>query len=331
MRSGWIAAGVAFALGAAIAILAFPSPPDEPVESASLDDGEAALTEVRATGVAERPTWVVGDAWALEFNAPDGLVCSTIVVEADPTGGYRLGYSCGKPDVDVVVATQVAGFGMFYVSAFSPELEGISGNGETRFFDWPLADGKTWETDWDGDAVEVAASYDGDGRFELTMRRGGEPFANYDYDPALRWWSGFEFATGYKIAIHEVGSKWRGSATSGIGAERFQITRTAIQQLPVRPSFEVLDEDEMLFVQITRVGTYVHRFQFIEPDGSTGWGGTSTSTSNIALSGDCNGSRCSTEFPGMPGIWSIDDQFLSGGEATYRVLGVDITVHDIGR
>lgn len=327
MSQGWVGGAIALVLGVALAIVAIPKPNDgqDALDAASLDEiaTEEAREQIRVKGIAERPTWALGDAWRVQFVDEDGPVCWAVVLEAD-AAGYRHGFSCGDPDLELIVSTQVAGYGTRYIGNFSRDLASLAGDETVLFYDWPLEDGKSWTTTWFGQEaeVDVALAEDGD-RFLLTMDdEDGDTIATYDYDPELRWWSEFRFDSGYVLLVHQRMTGWSEPATLGVAEDRFEFLRTAVQQLPVRPSFEVPETDDMLVAYVQRSGFFTHRFQFIEPDGSGSWGDTSTSNANILGSG--SGSFLQNEFEAIPGVWSLDDQWISAGECYYLVRGVDL-------
>jgi len=219
---GWLAAVIACALAAALAIVAMPGPREDDLEAASLSDAEVAqiaVERVRETGIAQRPEWRVGDAWRVQFNDGDP-VCWMVVARAAET--YRQGVACETDEAEFI-AVNIAVAQVAFVGTFTRDLEGVSDpeGDATRWFDWPLSDGKSWDTTFEGIDVVVTAAFV-DGAFELVMVDDEDSdLAFYDYDPSLRWWSQISFATGGSFHVHERTTGWSGPVSLAAADERF--------------------------------------------------------------------------------------------------------------
>lgn len=150
--------------------------------SASVSRGDGAEGTVP---MLEKPAWAVGDAWTYDVNGE-----ATTYVVASET------------DTDWILETDSA------ERAFADRREDISrlgpqrksdlagSQGETRveFFRWPLLEGETWPTTWDGQAVTITVEaidpVRGSGWADLTATDAeGRVVYRYSYSVDGRWFT----------------------------------------------------------------------------------------------------------------------------------------------
>lgn len=307
MNPGWLAAGVAFALGAAIAILALPDAPEE-IAMTSVDEAEVALEQIRSTGIAELPTWRVGDAWRVQFNEGDPI-CWMVV--ADVGEAYRQGVAC--EDGSEAIAVDLAVSRAPFVGTFTHEIEGIGDPDAdaTRWYDWPLSDGKSWTTTYGETDVSVSALLV-DGRFQLTMTYddGSSELARYDYDPALRWWSEIRFESGYVFRVHERATAWSGPvavATADLAALMSSQIVTGSTSV-----FTAGGDDDYIVLIAQRPTNAVEYWDLTGPNGA--------SRTDYAAPLARNPTSYYELIPATPGEWTYREVGMGAGRFDARIF-----------
>lgn len=73
------------------------------------------------------------------------------------------------------------------------DLAGSQGSDRVQFFQWPLADGKTWTTMWDHETKTILVKALGAGKFDLTATNSSGVYAHYGYDEAVGWFNALHF------------------------------------------------------------------------------------------------------------------------------------------
>ncbi len=131
------------------------------------------------------PAWAVGDWWNY---TSDQIGAYTLVVTEDAGTDYAVGTDNGG------MAFYDA---RFDVSNLGPQrksdLAGSQGSTRVEFFHWPLSDGLSWTTTWDGQPVTVTAAAGPKGRFTMTAENATGPYAAYTYDSDVRWVTEWHF------------------------------------------------------------------------------------------------------------------------------------------
>lgn len=310
-------AAAALVVGALVAIVALQGPPSFDPDA---DDGQvfAMSADEALAASAQAPTWVVGDAWRVQFADGDPI-CWLVVVEASEEG-YQQGVWC-PTDEGPMISAQIAGFDVRYAGRFTRDLAAVGfaddgGDEQTRFFDWPLEDGKRWGTVWYGDEVEIAATFDPDmGRFVLTMcAESGDCIASYDYDPELGWWSEVDFNGGGRFRVRERADGWSGAVEVASASELLHMTRSGVGALSgasVSP-FAVGDEHDAVAFVAERLGTSAGRLEVRDGSGNSVYQGP--------LLGDAG--MGSYMLGGAPGTWLLVDATTSIATMEYWFRGV---------
>lgn len=271
-------------------------------------EGLGALASRHGLDPGARPTWREGDAWRVQFDDNDPI-CWFVVAHADAEG-YRQGAWC-PTDEAPIIATQLATRGVEYAGTLTSDL-GVPFEEETiLWYDWPLEDGKSWQTSWAGAAATVSVSWNDDAeRYQLTLCRGaGDCIAEYDYDPALRWWSRIAFESGYEFRVHERAEDWdRGHVLAdAIEQRRSNYNGVNVDLIAsTRPTFDVAKGEDAVVVEIVREGVHVHDFSLVGPEGRFA---TSYSSNSLANPDEYVWDMVDAE----PGPWTISENFVAEG------------------
>lgn len=269
---GALLGAAAFALALVAAVLLMP-PPAEDAEPLG------ALASRHGLDPGARPTWREGDAWRVQFDDNDPI-CWFVVAHADAEG-YRQGAWC-PTDEAPIIATQLATRGVEYAGTLTPELGVVFEEEPIRWYDWPLEDGKSWSTSWHGQTATVTVSWsDEEERYQLVLcREGGACAAEYDYDPALGWWSRITFESGYEFRVHERVEDWDRGHVLADAIERRHAEYGGVNLdgvAPARSTFDVDEGEDLVVVEIQRAGVHHHDFNLYRPAGSLAWTDSSSS------------------------------------------------------
>lgn len=334
--NGPLAAALACALVFGASYAAFQLAPGADADVEPFNAGEssaggfAQLSQREAEArTAERPTWRVGDAWLVRFN--EDFACWMVVGKTD-ADGYSQGTSC-ESSADYAAA-QIASYDIAYVGRFTKDLASPKDAGEIRYFDWPLTDGKEWETEYYGEDVRVVAMFDevdgplGDEPgFELAMYFGDadSPFLRYNYVPSIRWWSELEFAEGGEVVIEDAARGWSGTVIVPEGAEeRLRLERTPTSLVTVGgPTFDVPEEDTVLYLTMDSSFAFYEDITIRDPDGDERFAQSRQATSgqdgfSIGLIDDLE-----------PGTWQVEDLHVTASEVVITIYGVQLDVVDL--
>lgn len=328
--AGFLACVLAFAATLAAVELAQRGPPaEEEISVGTLTAARMAPLSDRevAARTAERPEWRVGDAWLVRFNPQ--FSCWIVVGDAGPAG-YAQGTSCQG---DIPAGAQIAANDYPYVGAFDHDLASTPREGEPiRFYDWPLTDGKTWDTAWFGRRVTVEAvfveSMPGPlGRepgFALTMRdaRSGAFLVTYDYVPSLRWWSGFEYASGYAIAVEDAVRGWNGRVVMMEAEERSRIFANVITSGEAH-GFQVEQDHDALIVETRASGIHWLEMRVYDPSGDVR---ASESRADLAAN---MGYRFTVVEDPEPGTWVAEAVFAGAGSFETRIHALRIDIRHL--
>lgn len=277
------------------------------VASAALEPGVAVEPDVVvdppfAEGVVadatSAPAWREGDAWHVTFLG-DGQTAVLVVTEATGTT-YTL----------ETTSETLAGYdAMFDVSYLGPiraaDLAGAQQGEPVVYYAFPLEDGKSWTTRWDGFDIELRATRTPKG-FDIVGTRDGEPFVEYDYAPALKWWSHIEFAEGYGMHVDRASSAWSGALVQATAEVVFESSSAAPLVNPGSGSFVIDEGQSMARVWIHGGGAaWARAFQLIQPDGMPY--DDSIDDVEIGDAGSADPATYSYEsfFPPTPGEWRI--------------------------
>lgn len=256
------------------------------------------LTELAAAGLPV-PEWRVGDAWTVEQYGPSGdSSCQLVVTAAD--SNYMLRPTCET------LAQADAAFDMSYVGPIGRDhLSGAQQGTPVRFFDFPLTDGKTWTTKWDGIDVTLTATFvaslaapgagSAPGFAIVGTTADGETYVTYDYAPALKWWTAIDFAEGYGTRVTKFEEGWTGTyktATTNLAYE------SPGNGLLVPATFGVSEgQTSLLLILSGRLGGHSFAVNLVDPDGTTQY-------QRVENAGEGGFFEVVT-LPAIPGDWKL--------------------------
>ena len=314
MRRAALAAA-ALVAGALVGAMALQPPPDALEASSARDAGapRASVGDVIASATTA-PAWDVGDAWRVQFGEGDPI-CWVVVV-AQTSEGYQQGVWC-PTDEATLIAAQLAGFDVRYAGLLTKDLAGVGIGGveETRWFDWPLEDGKSWPTSYQGDDAQVTVELDEEERrYELSLCLAfGGCVARYDYDPRLAWWSEVIFESGSTFQVRERTEDWTGSATIATASERYHRSRGDVDAIVLLPeTFTVEPEDELVALVMQRLGSHTGHVQVRDGGGSVVYDDTLVSER----------AQLSTLVAGEPGTWTLADATIGIADSEIWARGL---------
>jgi hypothetical protein len=266
-----IAAGLAFALGLGAAFLAAPSAGEPGFEPEAIDAAalHGPLTPEEIRVVQQRgldaPDWEIGDAWGLTF--PETKYACTLVVTREDDQGYEMSAACD----DLAIADAL--FDYNFMGQMTRGLGGVTPAGTIEFFQWPLEDGKSWETRWFGSEVTVRATFDpaipgpsGDEPgFTLVGEFEGNIFVRYEYLPSLRWWNGLRYEGGFQLVVTEASRGWKGTAF--LTRSEVLLDFSAPLRVPDVFEFTVSTGWTSLYVRADGSGLSTNDPLFVDPNG----------------------------------------------------------------
>lgn len=156
---------------------------DGGAQNDALDTGDMTQSMVEA------PTWSLGQYWSYT----DSLGQAYSLVVAEDQGGDWVVLPNDK---------QIARFDALFDISFvgktrKSDLAGSQGSDRIQFYDFPLVDGKSWNTDWDGEGRTAVAHAQDDGTFHVVVHQtpdtASPEFATYTYDPTVQHFSRITF------------------------------------------------------------------------------------------------------------------------------------------
>lgn len=156
------------------------------------------ITERLRAGDVEEPRWTIGDWWTYAVTSETTEVAGEItVVVADilPDGAYVVGIPTQAQEGEDPLAAL-----LFHMPPIGPVARDLSWDVHgTRFepAQWPLAEGKTWETTWISANVRLTARQNGT---HWTINNSGyeqDTNTRYElvYDPAAKWFTSYTRAS----------------------------------------------------------------------------------------------------------------------------------------
>lgn len=277
---------------------AAPTAREEPLDSAlvptvSLDVASAANVS------AEAPVWSVGDAWSISTSGTGQDERAFLVVTAAGSDAYTL----------ATTSEQMAGFdAMFDVSYIgkirASDLAGHQQGEPVKYFDFPLADGKTWTAKWDGFDVALTATKKGDG-FAIAGAVDGAPYVEYDYAPEMKWWSHIHFLQGdYGFTVERLQTGWTGTLASATAKVVYEGAPAAPLGSPGAGSFTI--DEGQTFAMVTLAGggsQWARAFSLVDPAGKP-YSTTTIENAETEAMGP-RGVYLQEQLPPTPGEWHI--------------------------
>lgn len=284
----------------------------------SLSDAPVTLPgdAVAATMGAQPPVWNVGDAWATTAFDDEGTQQGWFVVTRADADGYTTETTSER------LAGFDAMFDVSYLGRLRADLAGSQNGVPVQFFSFPLEDGKSWTTGWDGREVALTATKAAD-RFLITGTMEGEPYVEYDYVPSLRWWSKIEFAAGYGFRVDTATTNWTGTLATATGELLYE-SETALPVATLNSGAFTVTEGAS-FAALTLVGggpAWARALVLTDPAGAP----YMTSTPNVEFAEAPSGFFYHEQLPATPGQWHIGAPAVHEPGGWFRVQVHQVTL-----
>lgn len=273
------------------------------------------------------PTWSVGDAWHGTVVFGDESRPITFAV----TGADASGYTMGTSDNDTAVYDAV--FDVSYVGRIrASDLAGHQQGQPVAFFSFPLSDGKTWTAQWDGLQVNLTATFNPAIKtklglspgFDVAATVGGQPFATFDYVPALRWWSHLTFAEGYGFTLDSAQANWTGSVVASTAKVLLDVKSPTPVLEPGAHAFTVSQAQHAVVVVVQAAsGAHFRAFNLMDPDNKPY---ATTMPSGVIGTGGPPGYFHVETLPPTPGQWKAFTPAVHGPEGVVRLLVQEVAV-----
>lgn len=268
--------------------------------SASLEPGDVVADATVSEALLDPgsvPRWNVGDAWSITSHG-FGEENSVLVVTAATSDAYTLSTTSEQ------AASFDAIFDVSYIGQIrSGDLAGSQQGAPILYYSWPLAEGKTWTTTWDGLAVTLTATADPAGGFLIVGTADGTDYVHYDYDPELKWWSHLEFVReGYGMTIGRLETGWTGEIATAVAEEVYASSPAAPVASPNTGAFTIAEGQTFGMITLAGGGAqWARGFQLIDPAGKPHPAGIDTF--------EADGAGMNVEYqeqiPPTPGEWRI--------------------------
>lgn len=149
------------------------------------DSAAVAPASTESEILIDAPAWERGQWWTYRFN--DGSTYTWVVTDV------ASGYTVHVDDADLAFSDVLDDIST--IGPITKRLEGAQEGQLIQFFDWPLAQNKTWELIWDGQTFTATASVAGDEAMVEAIADDGE-IRRYGYDNATQWFSFIEGVDG---------------------------------------------------------------------------------------------------------------------------------------
>jgi hypothetical protein len=262
------------------------------------DDGEDDEPAGYAT-----PRWSPGLWWSYNYSLAGETGTVTFAVQAEEDDRYTL-LANGTHHAAVDVLRDLA-----YVGPVRAEdLAGLVDGEPVRFFEWPLRDGRTWTTTWNGierthDASEADLEVPGGTLpgMEITSTAGGETLATYTYAPAVGWFTRLEIpGRNLTYELTDIGFGYQRNLTQASVSPVFEETAPAA----TATTFQVPAEADRVAVAVDGGGDRVgYEVSLGDPNGTRHQVGPQACM-------DCTVDVLEL-LPAIPGTWSAEANLAS--------------------
>lgn len=290
-------------------------------------DAAAPALAADAPPSADAPLWNVGDAWSVVPQGGGDAGPSVLVVTAADAEGYVLSTTSeGTAGYDAL--HDVSYLGRIRAS----DLAGSQQGQPVQFFSFPLTDGKTWQTTWDGKAITLTATWmpalstsvgihPG---FAIEGKDGEETYVRYDYVPMLRWWSHLSFASGFGFQVERVHVNWTGTYLRAEATPLLDKTSPLPVASPFVEPFTV--EDAPGFVSLALSGDaerHAHALVILDPAGQP-------APTELAVAELGNGHlQREAQLPATPGEWRVVLPVAHAPSGSFRLLVQQVKLTEV--
>ncbi len=304
---------------------------DAPVDTASaLDKPTTSAGQLSEAVVAvapidmDVPVWNLGDAWEVKLYGFGDDKCTLPVVAVGST--YTLASTCERHAIGEIL------WDISYVGPIrADDLAGAQKGTAVRYYDFPLYDGKTWTTSWDGRDIKLTATAASNLRSPLGTSAGyhitgvdssGAEYVRYDYSPDVKWFTHLDFAAGYGLTVEGFRTNWTGTYLTATGQMRVEAATPAAGALVDASTFNVGTEStHLVFLMSGSSPSYVYSLEIMAPDQSIPFrdaGGSPTF-------GDV---FHQVVLPAMPGDWgmTVKTVYDPADGSTFFMRAYDIAI-----
>lgn len=178
----------------------------------------------------QAPRWSPGLWWRYNVTRGDGTGSVVFAVQAESQDRYTL-LANGTSHAARDALEDLAYVGPVRVEDFA----GVTDEGPVRFFEWPLEDGKTWTTPWNGverthEATRTQVTIPGGTLpgVEVTSTADGRTLATYEYAPAVGWFTRLELPQrNLTYTLADAGFAYRGNLTRAEASTALEFTSPA--------------------------------------------------------------------------------------------------------
>lgn len=201
------------------------------------------------------PEWAVGDWWRYRDGA--GNEVGFAVVAASPAGYVTMATAASTAAYDALSDVS-------YVGPITRDLAGAQHGAPVAFFRWPLANGTTWSTTWDGFELELVATASPAvpvpggtaAGFEIVGTAGSRVHVAYSYAPVVGFWSTISFDNGsFALELADFGRNFTGDVYAGEARELARVEAAAGPGLAPYWEFAVDEEPLLLEVELEATAT----------------------------------------------------------------------------
>lgn len=190
------------------------------------DAGEAQAPEAQAPAadaaggeVLRAPNWSVGDHWTY---ASEGLDEDVVWVVTGETRDAWVVDTTHRGVAFIDARNDISFFGQ----RRKADLAGSQGDDRVEYFRWPLEEGKTWSTTWDGVQRTVTVESIQDGAAVLVATQEGRLAVEYTYDASAGHFGRFAFFDENGTKVNGAELKRSGSGFEGT-AVRWRLATAA--------------------------------------------------------------------------------------------------------
>lgn len=264
------------------------------------------------------PRWSPGLWWSYNYTLAGETGTATFAVQDEAGDRYTL-LANGTHHAAVDALRDLAYVGPVRAG----DLAGLVDGEPVRFFEWPLRDGRTWRTTWNGrERVHEARATDLEvlGRtipgVEVTSTAGNRTLATYAYSPAVGWFTRLDVPSrNLTYELRDAGFAYLGNLSAANASIAFQATSPVAKA----GAFSVGAEADRVGVSVRGGGSQAsYRVDLADPNGTRHEYGPEA----------CMACRVDVLdlHPAVPGSWSADAAVASDppGNLTASVSVVDV-------
>lgn len=235
----------------------------------------------------EMPTWQVGDWWTWRS---DQLGEYSYVVTGEQRGDWLVG-----TDNEDIAFFDARNDVSFLGEVRKSDLAGSQNDTRVQYFQWPLTEGESWSTTWDGVKRSITVTDISDGVASLEAREGERLAVTYEYDSSTGWFGEVTFhdangSAAFRTTAVASGSNFTGEVVTWDLGEQVSGSGT-LQPVATPTGFEFSVPENATDIWLSLdVGCPSGEFSLgfgpdEDPSGSAGWGVTEVCPYEESLEG----------------------------------------------